>query len=56
MKPKNQKEIFKMEERTIKLLIYFGVIAMLSIFVSPLVAVIGGIVLTPKIVEKITKK
>ena len=44
-----------MEKQTIKLLVYFGIIAMLSVFVSPLLAVIGGIVLTPKVVEKIAK-
>ena len=42
-----------MEEKTVKLLVYFGVIVVGSLFLSPLVAVIGGIVLTPSITKKI---
>ncbi len=42
-----------MEEQNVKLLVYFGVILVGSLFLSPLVAVIGGIVLTPSITKKI---
>ena len=45
-----------MEEKNVKLLVYFGVILVGSLFLSPLVAVIGGIILTPEITKKIMSR
>ena len=45
-----------METKNIRLLVYLAVILVGSLFLSPLVAVIGGIVLTPSITKKIVEK
>ena len=45
-----------METKTVSLLVYLAVILVGSLFLSPLVAVIGGIILTPSITKKIVKK
>ena len=46
----------KMETKNVSFLVYLAVILVGSAFLSPLVAVIGGIVLTPSITKKIIEK
>ena len=45
-----------METKDVSLLVYLAVILVGSLFLSPLVAVIGAIVITPSITKKIVEK
>ena len=42
-----------MEEKNVIFLVYLGVILVGSLFLSPLVAMMGGIILAPEITKKI---
>lgn len=45
-----------METKDVSLLVYLAVILVGSLFLSPLVAVIGSIVIAPSITKKIVEK